>query len=74
MKVYIFTEFEPLRNERIIAVGKTRKKVEKEVQKIYPHMKPASDDTFILHCDVYNYDPWRPKMILGRIQEYETVD
>ena len=68
MKIYIFTEFEPFGNERIKAVGKTRKKVEREVRKLYPCMTSASDDTFVLRDDL------GPTMLLGRIKEYETVD
>lgn len=66
MKVYIFTQFVPFVNEQIIAVGKTREKVERSVRKLFPYMKTISDDTFVLHEDA--------PQVYGRIKEYETVD
>lgn len=66
MKIYIFTQFVPFVNEQIIAVGKTREKVERSVRKLFPYMKTISDGIFVLHEEA--------PQIYGRIKEYETVD
>ena len=70
MKIYIFTQFVPFVNEQIIAMGKTREKVERSVRELFPYMTPLmksiSDDVFVLHHDA--------PVVYGRIKEYETVD
>lgn len=47
MKVYIMTVSKPFGEEIFKGVASTRKGAEKELRRIYPHMKPSGADSYV---------------------------
>ncbi len=47
MKVYVMTIAKPFEEETFKGVASTKKRAEKELRKMYPHMKPSGHDSYV---------------------------
>lgn len=47
MKVYVMTIAEPFGEETFKGVASTKKRAEKELRRMYPHMKQSGFDSYV---------------------------
>lgn len=47
MKVYVMTMAKPFGEEIFKGVASTKKRAEKELRKMYPHMQPSGHDSYV---------------------------